>query len=179
MTSERRLVPYAIVISCAAVVLLAVLAPVAGASRPIPHPRGASDVVLRIHHDRNGWGAEYPDGVDVTVYGNGTVVIRRPGASDDAPPEPERVHVDEAGLQRLLREARKAGLLRDTDYGEAMVTDQGTSTITIDAGGDRRTVRVYALLLPDGDRGLTRDQREARGALRRFVHFAAQPGDEY
>lgn len=110
------------------------------------------------------------------MYGDGRIVIVPPSTST-APPLPEAivVRVSEDGIQRLLRGARTAGLLRTTDYGEAGVTDQGTSVIDVDAAGRTRTVDVYALLLPEGDRGLSRAQRLHRRALRGFLHDAADP----
>jgi hypothetical protein len=74
-------------------------------------------------------------------------------------------------VQRALRAARKAGLLRTKvrDYGDAGVSDQGTTTVEVHAGGVDHTISVYALLLEDGDRGLTARQQRARRALRAFV----------
>jgi hypothetical protein len=69
-----------------------------------------------------------------------------------------------------LREARRIGLLGDAEYGQALVTDQGTTTVEIHAGGIDRAVAIYALELPEGDRGLPKDQRQARRALRAFLH---------
>lgn len=126
----------------------------------IPHPTGADVVVFRSESSRNGWGGEYPDAVDVTVFGDGRVVFG----------DGRELRVTERGLQRLLRGARDAGLLDDTDFGEALVTDQGTTVVevTIDAG--TRSVSVYALELREADRGLAPSQRTARRALRAFLH---------
>ena len=126
----------------------------------IEHPTGSKDVVFRTATERNGWGGEYPDAVAYTVFGDGRVVF------DDGT---ER-QWSERRLQRFLRDARAVGLLDDTDYGEAMVTDQGTTTIEIHAAGVDRTRHLYALELPEGDRGLPREQRHARRELRRFLH---------
>lgn len=126
----------------------------------IEHPTGASDVVFTTRTERNGWGGEYPDAVDVTIYGDGRVVT-----SDGT-----GTCWSERRLQRLLREARRIGLLGDAEYGEAMVTDQGTTTVEIHAGGIDRALAIYALELPDGDRGLPNEQREARRDLRALLH---------
>jgi hypothetical protein len=126
----------------------------------IEHPTGSDDVVFHTDTERNGWGGEYPNAVRYTVYGDGRVVF------DDGT---ER-QWSERRLQRFLRDARDVGLLGDTDYGEATVTDQGTTTITVHAGGVDRTRHIYALELSEGDRGLPREQREARRELRRFLH---------
>jgi hypothetical protein len=76
----------------------------------------------------------------------------------------------ERRVQRFLRDAREVGLLGDTDYGDATVTDQGTTTVEVHAAGVDRTHHIYALELPEGDRGLLREQRQARRELRRFLH---------
>jgi hypothetical protein len=126
----------------------------------IEHPTGEDDVVFTTRTERNGWGGEYPDAVDVTIYGDGRVVT-----SDGT-----GTRWSERRLQRLLREARRIGLLGDAEYGEAMVTDQGTTTVEIHAGGIDRALAIYALELPDGDRGLPNEQREARRDLRALLH---------
>jgi hypothetical protein len=148
------------------------------AAKPaIPHPTGPDDVVIHIEHSPNGWGGEYPEGSGVTVYGDGRVVIVPPsGAGGDDPPLPEAtvLRVTEDDIQKLLRAAKRAGLLRDADYGEAGVTDQGTSVFEVTTGATH-TASVYALLLEEGDRGLTRKQRAHREALRAFAHDAVDP----
>ena len=123
----------------------------------IEHPTGATDVGFRTATEQNGWGAEYPNAVGFTVYGDGRVVY------DDGT---ER-QWSERRLQRFLR---AAGLLEDTEYGDAMVTDQGTTTVEIHAAGVDQTFEIYALELPEGDRGLPKEQRQARRDLRRFLH---------
>lgn len=161
-----------------AVALLAAVAltpPATGSAAPIGHPTGTDEFVLVIEHTMNGWGSEYSDGYDVRLYGDGRLVIMAPAVDDETPPKERVVQVGERGIQRILRRAAKAGLLDDPEYGEAGVTDQGTSTVRVDAGGKVRTVHVYALLLDQGDAGLPREQRAARRALRRFVHAAADP----
>jgi hypothetical protein len=132
----------------------------AGRSRRIPHPTSADVVVFHTESSRNGWGGEYPHATEVTVFGDGRVVYG----------DGSELRVTERGLQRLLRDARAAGLLDDTDFGQAGVTDQGTTTVEINAGGGAHTVAVYALELPEGDTGLPKAQRTARRELRRFLH---------
>ncbi len=150
--------------------------PVTAPVAPIPHPTGPDDVVLRIESDRNGWGGEYEDGHDVTVYGDGRVVIVPPSDADGPDvPEATVLQVGEDGVQKILRGARRAGLLKATNYGEAGVTDQGSVTFEVTTAGEPRTTSVYALLLPEGDRGLPHKQQVLRQRLRTFVHHAADP----
>ena len=80
--------------------------------------------------------------------GDGIAVIqttlRGPG---HAAPEPLVFRIDEAGLQRVLRGAESAGLLRHTDYGRRVV----------------------------GDARLSAGQRSARAALRVFAGRVTDP----
>lgn len=61
-------------------------------------------------------------------------------------------------------------LRTDTDFGDPLVTDQGTTEVEVHAGGFDHTFDLYALELVEGDRGLPPEQREAREALRAFLH---------
>jgi hypothetical protein len=135
--------------------------------------------VLRIETGPNFFGGYYRDGATVTVRADGEVVIARPATVVGAEnaPEPIVLHVNERGLQRVLRTAEKAGLLAASppDVGEPGVTDQGTTSIQVTAGTVDRTVSVYALLLKAGDASVTPAQRDARRALRRLIHRVADP----
>lgn len=129
----------------------------------IEHPTGADEVVFRTVTERNGWGGEYPDAMTVVVYGDGRVVYG--GGREE--------QWTERRLQRFLRDARRIGVLGDAEYGEAMVTDQGTTHVELHAGGIDRTLAIYALELPQGDRGLPKEERQARRDLRALLHSLA------
>jgi hypothetical protein len=111
------------------------------------------------------WGGDYRDATNATVFGDGRVAYG----------DGSEVRVTERGIQRLLRDARAAGLLTDTDFGQAGVTDQGTTRVVVNAGGATHTTDIYALELPDGDRGLRQPQKAARRHLRRFLHSVGDP----
>jgi hypothetical protein len=155
-------------------------ADVAGATRrPIPHPTLAGSVVLRVSTTNNFWGGSYDDGDTITVAGDGLVTIVPERSSVRRKhPAPQVVQAGEAALQKILRRARRIGLLssKQIDTGGSFVTDQGTTTIEVHAASVNRTIDVYALLLPDGDHGLTRHQRYVRRALRAFIHDLTLPG---
>lgn len=171
---RRRLAAHVtstVVIVVAASLLLAGAADAVGVARPpIPHPTLAGSMVLRVSTTNNFWGGTYDDGDTITVAGDGLVTIVPPRSN--APHTPELVQADERALQKVLRRARHIGLLgsKPLDIGEAYVTDQGTTTIEVHAAGVTRSIDVYALLLSDGDHGLTPKQRHARRALRAFIH---------
>jgi hypothetical protein len=143
--------------------VLATMTMSAGATARIPHPTGADEVVFHTESSPNSWGGEYPHATALTVLGDGRVVYG--GGSE--------LRVTERGLQRLLRDARRFGLLEDADYGQANVTDQGTTTVVVRTDAEHR-VGVYALELAEVDRGVPRPQRDARRALRHFLHALAR-----
>ena len=131
-----------------------------GGKEAILHPSERSDVVLRTETSNNFWGGDYKDAAAFTLYGDGRLV-HGDGSTRQ---------LTEADVQRLLGDARRVGLLGDTEFGNALVTDQGTTTVEVHAGSVDRTLDIYALELVEGDRGLPRDQRHARRALRAFLH---------
>lgn len=88
-----------------------------------------------------------------TLYGDGTVVFRDPNA---IAPEPVgnvsravpflTVKLDEAGIQALLQEALgPGGLALATGPYSGMGADIPTTTFTINAGGDSKSVDVVGL----------------------------------
>jgi hypothetical protein len=111
----------------------------------------------------------------VTVRGDGEVVIQPGLARGHAAPEPLVLRAGEKGVQRTLQAARAAGLLDSEDVGSSHLTDRAVTTIEIRASHQRRMISVRARLDPAGDRGLTGRERQARRALRRFVHLALEP----
>lgn len=132
----------------------------AGGNGVVRHPSGAHDVVIRTETSRNFWGGSYADAATFTLFGNGRL----------AHGEGSTRQLTEAEVQRLLADARRVGLLGKRSYGNALVTDQGTTTVEIHAAGVDRTLDIYALELVEGDHGLPREQRHARQALRAFLH---------
>jgi len=174
---RRRLAAAVTPIIIAALATTAILAGAAGAvgvaHRAIPHATVAGSVVLRLSTTNNYWGGSYDDGDTITVAGDGLVTIVPPRSSvRRAPHTPELVQADERALQKVLRRERHIGLLgaKALGTGESYVTDQGTTTIEVHAAGVDRSIDVYALLLSDGDHGLTPGQRHIRRALRAFIH---------
>jgi hypothetical protein len=126
------------------------------AADAIEHKTGATDVVLRYEE---GGGFIMPAFTAAavphfTLYGDGTVIFRNPML--EAPPAEGSVFkmnplrtakLSEEQIQDLLRVALVEGGLGTArpEYHNDMVADAGTAIFTIEAGGLKKTVSVYAL----------------------------------
>jgi hypothetical protein len=89
-----------------------------------------------------------------TLYGDGTIVFRNPAAE---PPDPigsvvpmppfRTARLTEDQVQELLTFALgESGLgVARPEYGNDLIADASTAVFTIDAGGLKKTVSVYAL----------------------------------
>ncbi len=122
----------------------------------IGHETGADDIVLRYEE---GGGFMMPQFVATqaphfTLYGDGTVVFRNP--MQEAPPavgpiflqNPYRIAtLSEDQIQELLEFALTEGGLATAKelYENNMIADAGTAIFSVDAGGLKKTVNVYAL----------------------------------
>ena len=147
----------------------------------IEHATGPTDVVLRYDVGGGmmmaGWAASQAP--IFTLYGDGTVVFRNQTA-EMPPPEgsvtrtnPFRTaRLSEEQIQDLLVFAlgeSTLGVAR-AQYDNPMITDVGTSTFTVDAGGLKKTVSVYAL-------GMETEGVPDQGARRAFNALATRLGD--
>jgi hypothetical protein len=157
----------------------------AGSGTPAPtgiaHPTSPDRAVLTVSYE----GGFVAPEVTLTrvplfaLYGDGTVIT--PGVQNDIYPQqayPPMLAqtVDEPGIQAILEAATVAGLddAPDmTELGSIGIADATTTVFTIDAGGTRRTVHVYALGMLPGGRpdGMTHAQFQAR---RQLQHLVAQ-----
>jgi hypothetical protein len=115
-------------------------------------------------------------GPSVAIADNGDAVIQPTlGGPGHVSPEPLVFRIDGSGRQRVLAAARRAGLLRRTDYGHPAVTDHRVTLVVVDTGHGIRQVRVDGLTDTSGDGGLTASQRSARAALRVFAARVTDP----
>jgi hypothetical protein len=126
------------------------------AADAIEHKTGATDIVLRYEE---GGGFIMPAFTAAavphfTLYGDGTVIFRNPML--EVPPAEGSVFkmnplrtakLSEEQIQDLLRLALIEGGLAAArpEYHNDMVADAGTAIFTIEAGGLKKTVSVYAL----------------------------------
>jgi hypothetical protein len=113
----------------------------------------------------------------LSVFGDGRVITIGPTTLEypgPALPNLQEFRLTRTGLAHVIDGARDAGLLDDPppDFGDPGVTDQSTTTVTVSVDERTRRVNVYALGFSDG---LTRDQRENRARLDRFIQLAADP----
>ncbi|MEX2274405.1 MAG: hypothetical protein WEA10_02415 [Actinomycetota bacterium] len=82
-----------------------------------------------------------------SLYGDGTIVTQGPQIEIYPPPAMPAMlqrHVDEVGIQAILRAARDAGLFADRTYDDQLVSDATTTVFTVNADGRRFTTSVYA-----------------------------------
>lgn len=120
----------------------------------IQHPTGAREIILRMEQG----GGFVPMGFLVTqapqftLYGDGTVIFQQV----DTRLAPFgtlaylpwlRGHLDEEGIQALLRYALSTGRLANAkaNYDNPMVADAGTTIFNLNAAGEEKVVTVYAL----------------------------------
>jgi hypothetical protein len=113
----------------------------------------------------------------VSVFGDGRVITVGPTTLEfpgPALPNLQEFRVTADGLGQIIDEARIAGLLDDPppDYGDAGITDQATTTVTVRLDGGTRRVNVYALNFSDG---VTAAQRENRDRLTNFIELIGDP----
>jgi len=150
-----------------------------GGTDAISHPTGANELVLRIE---TGGGFVPPSFIvgripELSIFGDGRVIVLGPQiAIFPGPALPNLVtfRLSEEGLQKLLENARAAGLLGpDTHYEYPGIADAGTTTFIVVAEGRRHVVSAYALF--EGgpfDAQLEPDLRRARAALFAFQQRA-------
>jgi hypothetical protein len=122
----------------------------------IEHPTGATDVVLRFEE---GGGFVMPAFLATqapifTLYGDGTIIFRNPAldplepVGSVFPMRPFRIaRLSEEQVQDLLAMALGEGGLgiARADYPNNQISDAATAVFTVDAGGVRKTVSIYAL----------------------------------
>jgi hypothetical protein len=127
-----------------------------GAFGAIEHATGATDVLLRYEQ---GGGFVMPGFLAsqapiFTLYGDGTIIFRNPAT--EGPPAVGNVfrfggfrtaRLSEDQIQATLERAIGEGQLgiARLDYRDDHVADASTSIFTVNAGGLRKTVSVYAL----------------------------------
>ena len=149
-------------------------APASGSGEPssqppqggVDHPTGSNDIVLRMAEGGGFVPIEFAasQAPVFTLYGDGRVIFQQqqevflePDADGIVRTPAWRIAQLDAGqIEELLTFALGPGGLgaaRD-NYGNDMVADAGTTTFTIDAGGVKKSVAIYALGMegaPDAD----------------------------
>jgi hypothetical protein len=150
----------------------------------LSHPSGSHDVVLRVSTGGGFVSPQYAMTTlpEFTLYGDGTVIV--PGAVTEIYPGPAifplfSFKLSDSRMQALLESAKRAGLLADgrIDYGDmgsVGITDNPTTTVTLNVDGRQLTRAAYALSARATGGRLTRDQSHARRALLRFIQSLPQ-----
>ena len=152
-----------------------------GSPSETPPPLPADQRVFLFSAGSNGWTssfAEVMSGLNLVVYGDGRVFELAESQSTGLPPAYELARVDPLAVARFARDAEKQDLVNDTtDFGDATVTDQGSTTVALHGSSGRTSVNVYAFekLFEDG---LTRAQRRNRTELRTMIASAYALADD-
>jgi hypothetical protein len=159
----------------------------------IAHPTGADEIVLRME-DAGGFtppewqAARLPY---FTLYGDGRVVYQQTTA--EVPARSDNVFVgvplrtgvlDEQQIQDLLAYALGEGglAIAKPEYHNNMVADAPTTTFTVSAEGDTKTVSVNALGFegqPGPDSAVLAQLAELGERLRDFDQGGSYPSDPY
>jgi len=161
-----------------------------GGSAPYDHPTGAEDVLVSIKVDGGFVPVEYNlrNTAQFLLLGDGTVIV--PGVVDAIYPGPaitplQAATIREGQIQELIAAADEAGLLGEKiDYGQPLITDVPTTTVTFTVDGATVSQSAYALSYQDApDSNLTEQQVAARAALQGFVEttqgLAAADSEQY
>jgi len=130
--------------------------PASPATGAVDHKTGATDILLR--YDEGG-GFVMPGFLasqvpPFTLYGDGTVIFRNPalqfppaeGSVSKSNPMRTTKLTEEQIQELLVMALGEGGLaIARPSYENAQVSDASTAVFTIDAGGVKKTVSVYAL----------------------------------
>lgn len=147
-----------------------------GAFGAVEHATGSTDVVLRFDEGGGFVGPAFlATQVPIfTLYGDGTIIFRNPASPPPAPTgsvqpsAPLRTaRLSEDQIQALLESALGEGGLGAArlDYPNNQVADASTAVFTVNAGGLKKTVSVYAL----GIEGPGVQDALARAAFQKFA----------
>jgi hypothetical protein len=148
-----------------------------GGSGGIEHPMGPNDLVLKVEI---GGGfiapaAHFRELPSFALYGDGRLIT--PGPQIEIYPGPalpnlQVTRITEDGVQAILEAAKAAGLLGpDRRYDFPTIADAPTTTFTVNAGGGRHVISVYALAEAQQgppQQGMSQGDLEARQALAAF-----------
>jgi hypothetical protein len=153
----------------------------AQAGEQIEHPMGSEEVVLRVE---SGGGLMPPQYLvmqmpSFVLYGDGLVVTQGPVIAIYPPPalpNLRQMRLSEAGIQAVLVEAQRAGLLKEDLFLRTdMVMDAPTTTFTTTAGGKTTVVSAYALMPepPAGTSGAVAEQYRKLGEFQTKLNTLA------
>lgn len=145
-----------------------------GGPSGITHPTGADELVLRVDVGGGFVPIEFTltQFPSFSLYGDGRIITLGPQIEiypGPALPNLQVTRISEEGIQRVLEEARAAGLLGpDHHYDYPGIADAATTTFTVVADGSTHVISAYALAEGFDDGLLEEDEREARQGLLDF-----------
>jgi hypothetical protein len=158
----------------ALLVLAGACSPAASPPDAISHPTGSNELVLRVSTGGGliGPSVRLTGFPGLSLYGDGRLITQ--GAQIDIFPGPampavQVTRVTEAGVQRVLRAARSAGLLGpDRHYDFQQIMDAGTTTFTVVAAGGVHRISAVALFEGADLSRVPEDEREPRRLMAAF-----------
>jgi hypothetical protein len=117
-------------------------------------------LVLRLGHVGGYWQPDSPD--SVSVYADGRVIVR----DEDEQLGYATFLIDRAALEELLAVAAAATPFEPVDYGQVLITDVGSTRVTVHGDQGDAVIEVWAL---DHLDGLSDEQRSHRERLLALV----------
>ena len=154
-----------------------------GSSSGIDHPTGANDLVLRLATGGGFVPIEFNLKAlpGVSLFGDGRLIVEGPVIEiypGPAMPNLQVSRLTEEGVQAILDEARKAGLLgQDASYDYPCVADAPTTTFTVAADGATHTITAYALGFEEGTTGGCGGAAIDVGARAKLLDFSTKLGN--
>jgi hypothetical protein len=143
---------------------------------PIDHPQGSEEIVLRV--ERSGVGPMHPMEVVVprspwfSLFGNGRVIVEDARQTGGFVSTFTAYSLPEDGVQRILGEARAAGLEGDDQELHATSGTDGdpTTYVTVVSSGSTHTTSAWNLEgTGEHEEGLDAETSRRRQALREFL----------
>ncbi|HWJ63267.1 MAG TPA: hypothetical protein VNS19_14955 [Acidimicrobiales bacterium] len=150
--------------------------PTSTTSEPTPDPAGGDEIVWQ-EFTRGGFvPAELALGQvpAVTIYADGRIIVATRDADfgADTAVDLQEDEIPAADLEAFLADAEGSGLFRPgTDYGDPMITDLPSTSVTLRTGGVPATVDVYALEheLDHTVGGVSAEQAARRAELKQLL----------
>jgi hypothetical protein len=110
----------------------------------------------------------------LVIYGDGRILsIVKDGTGGAVPARYQLTRVDPLVVAAFVSSAEASGIINaDKDFGQPLVTDMDSTTVTVHGENAPAKVSVYAFH-DQFDKDVTADQQKARAALRQLIDTAS------